>query len=229
MNPGAEAGSCLQDALTCRRCPRLAQHLDQIRAQYPGYHAAPVPGFGDAAARFLIVGLAPGLHGANRTGRPFTGDHAGILLYQTLFDLGFANQPQGLDPADALALRDCRIANAVRCLPPHNKPLPQEVHECNPYLQAELEGQPMPRVLLALGRIAHQALLRALQLRPADYPFSHGACHGLPDGRWLLASYHCSRYNTQTRRLTPAMFHAVIARARQLLDPAVGVLAGEAR
>ncbi len=219
MNTTLHEGSCGRaDVCSCRRCARLAAHLVAIKAQYPDYHAAPVPSFGDPAARLLIVGLAPGLQGANRTGRPFTGDHAGILLYQTLFDLGFSNQPTGLDPADGLRLKNCRITNAVRCLPPGNKPLPQEVRACNGYLQQELEAQPQPRVFLALGRIAHQALLQALSLRAGKYPFSHGACHELPDGRWLLASYHCSRYNTQTRRLTPAMFQAVMVRARQLLD-----------
>ncbi len=219
MNTGLDEGSCARSEVrSCRRCGRLAAHLATIKAQFPGYYAAPVPSFGDPAARFLIVGLAPGLQGANRTGRPFTGDHAGLLLYQTLFDLGFSNQPTGLDPTDGLRLKNCRITNAVRCLPPGNKPLLQEVQACNGYLQQELEVRPRPRVLLALGRIAHQALLQALSLRAGNYPFSHGACHELPDGRWLLASYHCSRYNTQTRRLTPAMFQAVMTQARHLLD-----------
>lgn len=213
-----ESFNALPDSTSCRRCARLAAHLVSVRAQYPGYHAAPVPSFGDPAARFLVVGLAPGLRGANRTGRPFTGDHAGLLLYQSLFEAGFSNQPHGLDPADGLCLQDCRITNAVRCLPPGNKPLPQEVRMCNAYLLQELDAQPRPRVILALGRIAHQAVLQALQLPAREYPFRHGACQAIPDGRWLLASYHCSRYNTQTRRLTPAMFQAVMAQARHLLD-----------
>ena len=216
-----DASCALPELASCRRCPRLSAHLADIRTRYPDYHAAPVASFGDPAARLLVVGLAPGLQGANRTGRPFTGDHAGLLLFQTLFDYGFSNQPTGLDPADGLLLKDCRITNAVRCLPPGNKPLPQEVRMCQGYLQQELQGPSRATVVLALGRIAHQALLQAWSLRPGDYPFSHGACHALSGGGWLLASYHCSRYNTQTRRLTPAMFQAVVGRARQLLDQPV--------
>lgn len=202
----------------CRRCSRLSAFLDHVRLAQPRYFAAPVPSFGDPAARLLVVGLAPGMHGANRTGRPFTGDHAGILLYATLHETGFSNQPEGADPGDGLQLRDCRITNAVRCLPPANKPMPEEVRACNDYLAHELTGNPAPQVILALGQIAHQAVLMAAGLRQRDYPFSHGAAHRLSSGQYLLSSYHCSRYNTQTRRLTPEMFTAVFRMARELLD-----------
>lgn len=201
----------------CEACPRLARHLREIRMQRPDYHAQPVSPFGATQARLLIVGLAPGMHGANRTGRPFTGDHAGILLYQTLYDHGFASQATGIAADDGLRLRDCRITNAVKCLPPANKPLPVEVAQCNNYLRAELASLPRAAVVLALGRVAHTAVVRALALRAADFVFRHGAEHVLPDHGWLLDSYHCSRYNTQTRRLTPQMFSAVFARARALL------------
>jgi uracil-DNA glycosylase family 4 len=201
----------------CAACPRLAHHLREIRSQRPEYHARPVPPFGPAKARLLIVGLAPGMHGANRTGRPFTGDHAGILLYRTLHAYGFASQADGSAADDGLRLRDCRVTNAVKCLPPANKPLPGEVTECNRYLRAELTGLPPDAVVLALGRIAHSAVLKALTLPAKDHVFHHGAEYALPDHRRLLDSYHCSRYNTQTRRLTETMFAAVFARARALL------------
>lgn len=196
----------------CRRCPRLASFLDEVRATHPDYHAAPVPPFGDPAAPLLIVGLAPGMHGANRSGRPFTGDHAGILLYEVLHRLGLGNRPASTAIGDGLELSGCRISNAVKCLPPANKPTPAEVRSCRPWLAAELaEGK--PRVVLALGRIAHDAVLDALGLRRVAYPFAHGAEHPLPAGPRLIDSYHCSRYNTQTRRLTPEMFLEVMARA----------------
>jgi uracil-DNA glycosylase len=201
----------------CRRCPRLADLLGEVRTKFPGYHCAPVPPFGDPAARLLVVGLAPGMHGANASGRPFTGDHAGILLYATLHRFGFASRPESRSAGDGLALVDCRITNAVKCLPPANKPTPDEVRTCNPYLAAELAGLPTGAVALALGAVAHGAVLRALGLRPAAFPFSHGAEHGAAPGLCLLDSYHCSRYNTQTRRLTEPMFRAVVARARALL------------
>ncbi len=201
----------------CRRCARLATFLDEVRTRHPGYHCAPVAPFGSAAPRLLIVGLAPGLHGANRTGRPFTGDHAGILLYRTLHAHGFATRPESLSLDDGLSLRDCRITNAVKCLPPANKPLPAEIRRCNPYLAAELEALPTGAVIAALGTIAHAAVLRAMSVRQGAARFAHGAEHELPGGRVLLDSYHCSRYNTQTRRLTPAMFDRIFARARHLL------------
>jgi uracil-DNA glycosylase family 4 len=197
--------------LDCRRCSRLARHLAQVRKEHPDYHARPVLPFGAVTPKLLIVGLAPGMHGANRSGRPFTGDFAGILLYQTLFKHGLANQPNGAAADDGLKLIDCAITNAVKCLPPENKPLPDEIKRCNGYLQAEIAALPASTVILALGGIAHQAVLRALALKPSVYPFKHGASYELPGGRILFDSYHCSRYNTQTRRLTPAMFDAVMA------------------
>jgi uracil-DNA glycosylase len=193
----------------CTACPRLASHLSAVRAAHPDYHARPVPAFGASDPQLLIVGLAPGMHGANRTGRPFTGDYAGILLYETLHRFGYATRAEAISRDDDLQLIDCRITNAVKCLPPENKPEAAEVRRCNAYLQAELAALPRSSVLLALGAIAHQAVLLALGLRRADYVFGHGARHELPEGRVLFDSYHCSRYNTQTRRLTPQMFSAV--------------------
>jgi uracil-DNA glycosylase family 4 len=197
----------------CRRCPRLAVHLDGVRAAHPHYHAAPVPSFGDPRARLLIVGLAPGMHGANATGRPFTGDHAGILLYATLHRLGLADRPQSIAADDGLRLRDCRITNAVKCLPPGNKPSIGEVSACNGFLAAEIRTLGSGSVLLALGRIAHRAVLRALGRTQVGHPFAHGAEYRLPEGLVLIDSYHCSRYNTQTGRLTESMFQAVLERA----------------
>ena len=202
----------------CRDCPRLAGFLDQVAVKHPDYHARPVAPFGDDNARLLIVGLAPGMHGANATGRPFTGDHAGILLYQTLFDYRFSNQPESVSRDDALQLHNCRITNAVKCLPPQNKPLLDEVKTCNHYLRAEIDGLPAPAVLLALGKLAHDAVLRVLGMRLSAYKFSHGGVHTLSDKLSLVDSYHCSRYNTQTRRLTPDMFGQVFQSVRQLLD-----------
>jgi uracil-DNA glycosylase family 4 len=181
-----------------------------VRTSHPHYYARPVPPFGDIGAQLLIVGLAPGMHGANRTGRPFTGDFAGILLYRTLHEHGFASHAGSADPLDGLTLRDCRITNAVKCLPPQNKPLPQEIACCNRYLAAEFAAYP-PRAILALGRIAHEAVIRAFVLRLRDFPFAHGARHSLPNGMQLFDSYHCSRYNTQTGRLSAAMFQAVLS------------------
>ena len=202
----------------CRLCPRLAGFLDEVRAEHPDYYAAPVAAFGDPDARLIVVGLAPGMHGANRSGRPFTGDYAGILLYRTLHKYGFGSLPESVSRDDGLMLLDCRITNAVKCLPPANKPLPAEIRQCNRYLQAELSAVPQGSVFLALGRIAHEAVLRALELKPATFTFRHGAEYRLPGGQLLLDSYHCSRYNTQTRRLTTAMFEQVVGRAKELLD-----------
>lgn len=203
---------------TCCACPRLARHLASVRKEHPDYHARPVAPFGAKQAKLLIVGLAPGMHGANRTGRPFTGDYAGILLYKTLHQYGFASHPEGHDPNDGLKLKNCRITNAVKCLPPENKPLPDEIIRCNGYLKAELEGLRNGTVILALGAIAHGAVLRAFGLKPSAYRFGHGNEHNLPNDHLLLDSYHCSRYNTQTGRLTAAMFGAVVRRARKLVD-----------
>jgi uracil-DNA glycosylase family 4 len=201
----------------CRRCGRLAAFLDQVRDQYPDYFARPVPSFGDSEARLLIVGLAPGMHGANATGRPFTGDYAGILLYQTLFECGFANRPVSEAIDDGLKLKDCRITNAVRCLPPKNKPSTQEIDTCNSFLAGELALLPSSGLVLALGTIAHRAVLKAMNLKLSAFAFSHGAKHRLPGELVLLDSYHCSRYNTQTRRLTEDMFRNVVRAARDHL------------
>jgi uracil-DNA glycosylase family 4 len=202
--------------VSCRRCPRLAAFLDAVREEEPGYYCRPVPPFGDAKARLVLVGLAPGMHGANRTGRPFTGDYAGILLYRTLYKLGFSTAPESVSADDGLRLVDARITNSVKCLPPGNKPLPAEIKLCNDYLRTELAQSPEARVLLALGAIAHGAVLRASGVTLRDYPFRHGMEHALPGGRVLIDSYHCSRYNTNTRRLTTEMFETVVARARDL-------------
>jgi uracil-DNA glycosylase family 4 len=201
----------------CRACTRLACHLQQVHRQYPTYYARPVPAFGDPQAHLLVVGLAPGMHGANASGRPFTGDHAGILLYQTLYDYGFANRPISTAQDDGLVLRDCRITNAVKCLPPQNKPTTAEVNRCNQYLRSELATIGAGSVIVALGAVAHRAVVRALQLPQSDYAFAHGKHHRLPDHRHLLDSYHCSRYNTQTGRLTPRMFRRVFAKAANML------------
>ena len=201
----------------CRRCARLAGFLDSSRARYPSYHCAPVAPFGDDAARLIVVGLAPGLHGANATGRPFTGDHAGVILYETLHRFGFASSPQSVSRDDGLRLIGARITNAVKCVPPANKPLPAEIAQCNGFLATELAKAPTDAVLVALGRIAHEAILRALGVPLRGFPFAHEAAHALGSLR-LIDSYHCSRYNTQTRRLTPAMFDRVFALARQLLE-----------
>ncbi|HYM26931.1 MAG TPA: uracil-DNA glycosylase [Steroidobacteraceae bacterium] len=200
----------------CTRCPRLAAFLRQTRHENPDYWARPVPSFGAAQPRLLIVGLAPGMHGANRTGRPFTGDHAGILLYGTLHEAGLATAPTSHSAQDALQLIDTRIANAVKCVPPQNKPLPAEIRACNAYLAEELRQLEGVRVLLALGRVAHDAVLMARGLPRGRYPFAHGREHALGTAQYLLDSYHCSRYNTATRRLTTEMFRAVVARACEL-------------
>ena len=203
--------------IDCVRCARLETFLAEVRSKHPTYFCRPVAPFGDPAARLVIVGLAPGMHGANATGRPFTGDYAGILLYRTLFDFGFGSEPESLGAADSLRLTGARITNAVKCLPPDNKPLPVEIRNCNAYLAAELSVLPDGAAILALGRIAHDAVLRALALRGRDHPFAHGATHTLTRGVRLFDSYHCSRYNANTGRITPAMFRSVFrAIARHL-------------
>jgi uracil-DNA glycosylase family 4 len=213
-------------SMECRQCDRLAGFLDEVKTRYPDYHARPVPAFGDVSPKLLIIGLAPGMHGANRTGRPFTGDFAGILLYRTLYKFGFASHEGSASPEDNLQLMQCRITNAVKCLPPENKPEPREIRQCNGYLAAEIADfmNGGGTALLALGTIAHQAGLMALGLKHKDYSFGHGAVHALPagsasgglkpNGLTLYDSYHCSRYNTQTRRLTTAMFEQVFAKIR---------------
>lgn len=193
----------------CQKCPRLVPFLADIRRQYPNYHARPVAPFGVETPDLLIVGLAPGMHGANATGRPFTGDYAGVLLYQTLHHFGFSNQPDATHREDGLALIRCRITNAVKCLPPQNKPTSQEIQACNGYLANELADLRPQAVILALGTIAHKSVLKAKRLKQSAYPFAHNAVHALPDGSTLVDSYHTSRYNLQTGRLTQAMFHQV--------------------
>jgi len=200
----------------CTLCPRLAAHLAEMRTAHPDYYNLPVPPFGDSDAKLVIVGLAPGAHGANRTGRPFTGDYAGVLLYDTLFAAGLSTRPVSVAADDGLELRNCRITNSVKCLPPSNKPETSEADTCNRYLAAEFMLLPRPRVLLALGAIAHRAALRALGVKPGGYRFAHGAVHRVPDAPIVVDSYHCSRYNTQTRRLTAQMFGDVLATARAL-------------
>jgi uracil-DNA glycosylase family 4 len=203
--------------LDCPLCPRLVAYREANRAEHPDWFNAPVPSFGSTAARLLVVGMAPGVRGANRTGRPFTGDHAGLLLYQTLIRFGFAEGEYQADPADGLTLQDCRIVNAVRCVPPANLPVPAEVKTCNSFLASELAGMPNLTLVVVLGVLAHAAVVRSLGLRQAAYKFGHGNFHELPGGLLLAGSYHVSRYNTNTGRLTEAMFHAVIAEAKARL------------
>ena len=207
----------------CPLCPRLAALRHAVRLEEPTWFNAPVPSWGgDVGARLLIVGLAPGLRGANRTGRPFTGDHAGGLLYATLAKFGFTRGTFAAKADDGLTLIDCRITNAVRCVPPQNKPLPAEMTQCRRFLEAEIARLANLACIVALGRVAHEAVIRACGHRLALSPFSHGAEHQLlaPSGRpfTLIDSYHCSRYNTNTGVLTPAMFEDVFARVRQLLE-----------
>jgi uracil-DNA glycosylase family 4 len=200
----------------CTRCPRLASYLAELHGKYPSYWCRPVAAFGADAPRIVMVGLAPGLQGANRTARPFTGDYAGVLLYQTLYDLGLATQPTSVSYDDPLKLVNTRIINSVKCVPPENKPLPDEIRRCNDFLRAELARLKSARVYVALGRIAHDAFLSAMDLKRSQFTFGHAAEHALGETRHLIDSYHCSRYNTQTRRLTPEMFKAVLSRACKL-------------
>jgi uracil-DNA glycosylase family 4 len=185
------------------------------RKKYPDYFNDPVPGFGDPNGRLLIVGLAPGLHGANRTGRPFTGDYAGDLLYSSLLRQGLARGPYDQRADDGLELVDCMITNAVRCVPPDNKPLPVEINTCRQFLSARIDAMANLRAILALGRIAHESVCRTLSVPLRAHPFSHGARHVSDKGIVLVASYHCSRYNTNTRVLTPEMFEEALALARE--------------
>jgi uracil-DNA glycosylase family 4 len=241
-----------EPAENCSLCPRLAAFRTESRAAEPTWHNAPVPGFGPTAARLLVVGLAPGLKGANRTGRPFTGDHAGDLLYETLALFGFAHGRYLGHIDDGLRLDDCFITNAVRCVPPANKPTVAEIAACRPFLKTQIEALPELRAIVALGRIAHDSILRGLQTRPAGFPFAHGARHelfvqssaatklqseasapcsgsALPTSPLVLFdSYHCSRYNTNTGVLTGAMFRAVFAGVRQWLDETMPGSAGTA-
>jgi uracil-DNA glycosylase family 4 len=202
----------------CALCPRLVDFRMAQRASHPDWHNAPVPSFGDVSARLLIVGLAPGLKGANRTGRPFTGDYAGDLLYATLKRFGFARGDYAEHKDDGFSLIDCRVSNAARCVPPENKPLPEEISACRQYLAAEIAAMPKLRAILALGQIAHGAVLSALGHRKSAFAFKHGALHALPDGKLFADSYHCSRYNTNTGKLTTAMFEAVFKELRKTLE-----------
>ena len=202
---------------TCQLCPRLTCFLGDVKAKHPDYHALPVSPFGDPDARLLVVGLAPGMHGANATGRPFTGDYAGLLLYQAVYDFGYSNQLHSTDLKDGLQLINCRITNAVKCLPPQNKPTGDEIKQCNHYLAAELQTLPEKSVILALGNIAHQAVLRAYGLKITAAKFGHHLAYELPDGHKLVSSYHCSRYNVQTKRLSMAMLADVFVTIQRLL------------
>lgn len=200
-----------EPAKDCPLCPRLVAFREQNRAAHPDWFNGAVPSFGPEAARLLIVGLAPGLKGANRTGRPFLGDYAGELLYRTLLKTGLARGHHDPTAPEALQLVDCMITNAVRCVPPANKPKPDEVASCRQFLIGRISALPELRTLLAIGRIAHDGILDALQLKRRDFPFAHGAKHALPCGLTLFDSYHCSRQNTNTGRLTTAMFETVVA------------------
>lgn len=208
----------------CTRCPRLARELAEVRKEHRDYHGRPVAPFGDEAASLLVVGLAPGLHGANRTGRPFTGDHAGLLLYRTLHRFGFASHPESVCAEDGLRLIGCRITNAVKCWPPANKPTAAEVATCNAYLRSELADLDAGSIVLALGTIAHGSVLRAADVPSRCLPFAHGASHALPGGLTLHDSYHCSRYNTQTKRLTVAMFENILSHIASELRARVDAL-----
>jgi uracil-DNA glycosylase family 4 len=206
-----------EPAHDCPLCPRLVAYRVKNRAAEPGWFNAPVPSFGPRDAHLLIVGLAPGVSGANRTGRPFTGDFAGELLYGTLAKFGFSRGTFAARPDDGLMLVDCRITNAVRCVPPENKPTPEEARTCNTFLRAQIEAMRQLRVIVALGKIAHDATLRSLALKPGQFGFGHCARHQLRDGLTLIDSYHCSRYNTNTGKLTTLMFEAVFAQVTSLL------------
>jgi uracil-DNA glycosylase family 4 len=207
----------------CRLCPRLVAFRQENQRQFPGWHNAPAPSFGDQEGRLLIIGLAPGLRGANRTGRPFTGDYAGRLLHETLLAYGFASGVYDQRPDDGLRLTDCRITNAVRCVPPANKPDPIEITTCRPFLVRNITEMPRLRAVIVLGRIAHDSALRAFGHKLSGFPFGHGAIHGLSPRIKLFDSYHCSRYNTNTGQLTTEMFRSVFAAVRNYLDDSVAV------
>lgn len=198
----------------CPLCPRLADFRHANRARYDAYFNDPVPSFGDSNAKLLIVGLAPGLHGANRTGRPFTGDYAGDLLYATLISCGLARGAYAQSADDGLKLVDCAITNAVRCVPPENKPTPAEIRTCRPFLTAQIRSMPNLKAILSLGAIAHDSVCAALEVRKKNFGFAHGACHTTGDLA-LVSSYHCSRYNTNTGVLTARMFETVVVLAKR--------------
>ncbi len=203
----------------CHQCERLADFLAETKREYPSYFCKPVPPFGVDDPKLFVVGLAPGMHGANATGRPFTGDYAGVLLYETLHKFGYASRAQSVSVDDGLKLIGCRISNAVKCLPPGNKPTPAEIRTCNGFLRNELVSLPTSTRILALGGIAHNAVLMSFGLKTSTAKFGHAAQHALPSGHTLFDSYHCSRYNTNTKRLTEATFHAVFAKIEAHLAP----------
>ncbi len=201
----------------CRACKRLDSFLCEVKQKHPDYHARPVAPFGDKNPKLLIIGLAPGMHGANATGRPFTGDYAGLLLYEALFNFGYSNQKESKALDDGLKLNNCRITNAVKCLPPQNKPTGVEINQCNQFLAEEIKTLPDKTVIMALGNIAHQAVLKAYGLKLSTTKFGHNKTHELPDGKMLVSSYHCSRYNVQTKRLTKEMFEDVFRTINTLI------------
>ena len=217
MKPKMLGASPYEPKPDCSLCARLCSYREENRSTYPDWFNAPVPSFGDKKCRLLVVGLAPGLKGANRTGRPFTGDYAGDLLYPTLIEFGFAHGTYAAHVHDGLVLTDCMITNAVRCVPPQNKPTAFEIGACRKFLSAQLESLSTVKCILVLGRIAHDSTVRALGLRLKNYPFAHGHCHDIGDGRYLFDSFHCSRYNTNTGRLTEAMFRSVFQNIRNAL------------
>lgn len=208
--------TCKSFDIDCRQCPRLVEFLASIKEKHPDYYDRPVPSFGVAEPVLLIVGLAPGMHGANASGCPFTGDDAGVLLYETLFKFGYSNRPESIHTGDELLLSRCRITNAVKCLPPDNKPTTAELHQCNQYLAAEINGLPKQVIILALGTIAHQSVLLALGHKRSTFKFAHNKVHTIEPGRYLVDSYHCSRYNVNTRRLTGDMFYQVFKSIEKL-------------
>jgi uracil-DNA glycosylase len=215
---GTAAMTAAEAPADCDLCPRLATFLTQARAKEPTWFNRPVPSFGDLAARFLVVGLAPGLKGANRTGRPFTGDYAGDLLYATLAEFGFSSGTFAAHPGDGLKLVDCMVTNAVRCVPPENKPTPAEINTCRTFLSARIQTMSDVRAIVCLGRVSHESTIVALGKKRSAFPFAHGARHKISEHVVVFDSYHCSRYNTNTGVLTAEMFRAVFADVRQYLD-----------
>ncbi len=202
----------------CVQCPRYVAFFKTLRIEYPDYYNLPVPAFGMLNSDLVIVGLAPGMHGANATGRPFTGDHAGILLYESLYKFGFSNKPNSVHKKDGLKLLNCRITNAVKCLPPQNKPIGSEINACNSYLKAEIKKFKKNTVIIALGLVAHKAIIKAMEGKQSDFAFKHNAHHKITSGHILIDSYHCSRYNTNTKRLTEKMFHDVFRKAKKFIQ-----------
>ena len=204
--------------MICNKCPRLCQFIQKNKELYPDFFNGPVPNFGDNNGALLVVGLAPGLKGANRTGRPFTGDYAGIILYETLLKFGWANGTYKQSPDDGLELKNAMITNDVACVPPENKPTPKEIDTCNERLKATIQSMKNLRIILSLGRISHQAVIKAFGLKQSAFPFAHGNHHRLPNGIHLMDSYHCSRYNINTRQLTQQMFDEIFEKIKQITE-----------